>query len=199
MGRRAPFRFSRALAVTTASFGLAAGAHTLAGGTLPAPEILVGLLALALAPVMILARAKITAPGMLVLLGAGQLALHQAFDAFTVSAAFIPAASEHLHGQAVAGTLTAGPLMTGHTAAPGALMVALHALATLATALLLARGEAAVWALAAWLRPLVHLPAALEIPVLPPAPAPPVVFVPSRWRSLRLPARRGPPSFFHAL
>ncbi|HAP88867.1 MAG TPA: hypothetical protein DCR15_03390, partial [Arthrobacter bacterium] len=65
MGTRAPFRFSRALAVTTASFSLAAGAHVLAGGTLPAP-------------VMILAKAKITAPVMVVLLGAGQWALHQA-------------------------------------------------------------------------------------------------------------------------
>ena len=199
MGTRAPFRFSRALAVTTASFSLAAGAHALAGGTLPAPEILLGLLALALAPVMILAQTKITAPVMMVLLGAGQLALHQAFDAFTVSAAFIPTASGHLHGQAVAGTLASGPLMTGHTAAPGALMLALHALATLATALILARGEAAVWALAAWLRPLVRLLAALVLPAMPEVPAPPVVFVPSRWRSLRLPARRGPPSCFHAL
>jgi hypothetical protein len=148
---------------------------------------------------MILAQTKITAPVMMVLLGAGQLALHQAFDAFTVSAAFIPTASGHLHGQAVAGTLASGPLMTAHTAAPGALMLALHALATLATALILARGEAAVWALAAWLRPLVRLLAALVLPAMPEVPAPPVVFVPSRWRSLRLPARRGPPSCFHAL
>jgi len=199
MGTRAPFRFSRALAVTTASFSLAAGAHVLAGGTLPAPEILLGLLVLALAPVMILAKAKITAPVMMVLLGAGQLALHQAFDAFTVSAAFVPTASEHLHGHEAAGTVVTGPLMTGHTAAPGALMLALHALATLVTALILARGEAAVWALAAWLRPLVRLLAAMVLPVLPEVPAPPVVFVPSRWRSLRLPARRGPPSCFLAL
>jgi len=185
MGTRAPFRFSRALAVTTASFSLAAGAHVLAGGTLPAP-------------VMILAKAKITAPVMVVLLGAGQWALHQALDAFTVAAAFVPTASEHLHGHESAGTLVTGPLMAGHATAPGALMLALHALATVATALILARGEAAVWALAAWLRPLTTLLSVPVIHTLPAVPARPVVFVPSRWRSLRLPARRGPPSSFPA-
>ncbi|HCN21187.1 MAG TPA: hypothetical protein DIT15_02890 [Arthrobacter bacterium] len=74
----------------------------------------------------------------------------------------------------------------------------LHALATVATALILARGEAAVWALAAWLRPLTTLLSVPVIHTLPAVPARPVVFVPSRWRSLRLPARRGPASSFPA-
>ena len=81
-----------------------------------------------------------------------------------------------------------------HTEGPA--MLAAHAVATLATALVLARGEAAVWALISWLRPLVRM---LEALILLPAPAVPAFtqeHLPRVWRSLRLPARRGPPSAF---
>ncbi|MGN6442675.1 MAG: hypothetical protein ACTHL6_12355, partial [Arthrobacter sp.] len=72
-------------------------------------------------------------------------------------------------------------------------MLVLHAAATLVTALVLARGEAAVWALAAWLRPIIRILTPVVIPDWPVQPAPPAVVVLSRWRNLRLPARRGPP------
>ncbi|QCB98975.1 hypothetical protein E5206_11170 [Arthrobacter sp. PAMC25564] len=188
----APLRFPRAVAVTAAVFALAAGAHVLAGGELPGPGIAVGLLVLVLAPVMVLTRIRITAPVMAVLLGAGQLALHEAFDALSVSSGFAAGSGGHLHGT-VPVLPPAGALMPEHTAAPGALMLVLHAAATLATALLLARGEAALWALAAWLRPLIRLLTAVLIPDWPHLPAPHLIVIPSRWRSLRLPARRGPP------
>lgn len=74
-------------------------------------------------------------------------------------------------------------------------MLILHAAATLATALILAGGEAAVWALAAWLCPPDpdRILTAVVIPDWPHLPAPRLTVIPSRWRSLRLPARRGPP------
>lgn len=194
----APFRFPRAVAFTAAMFALAAGAHVLAGGSLPGPAIFAALVALVLAPMMILAKIRITAPAMAGLLGAGELVLHEAFNALSVSAGFTPVPGGHLHGTGPASHL-AGALMPEHAAAPGALMLILHAAATLATGLVLARGEAAVWALAAWLRPLVRILTAVAIPDWPHLPAPHLTVVPSRWRSLRLPALRGPPRVQPAL
>jgi hypothetical protein len=188
----APLRFPRAVAVTAAVFALAALAHMLAGGELPGPNIALGLLVLVLAPVMVLTKIRITAPVMAGLLGAGQLALHEAFDALSVSSGFTAVSGGHLHGTGAA-LPSAAALMPEHTAAPGALMLVLHTAATLTTALLLARGEAALWALAAWLRPLIRLLTAVLIPDWPRLPAPPLTVIPSRWRSLRLPALRGPP------
>ncbi|HEY8699456.1 MAG TPA: hypothetical protein VIM08_00630 [Arthrobacter sp.] len=188
----APFRFSRAAAVTAAVFALAAGAHVLSGGSLPGPAISAGLLALVLAPVMILTGIKITAPVMALLLGAGQFVLHEAFDALSVSAESSAVSAGHLHSTMPA-LSPAASLMPAHAAGGDALTLILHAAATVATALLLARGEAALWALAAWLRPLVRLLTALVIHSWPRLPLPDPVVIPSRWRNLRLPALRGPP------
>jgi hypothetical protein len=188
----APFRFPRAVAFTAAVFALAAGAHVLAGGSLPEPAIFAGLVVLVLAPVMILAKIRITAPVMAGLLGAGQLVLHEAFNALSASAEFTHVAGGHLHGTGPVPP-SAVALMPQHAAAPGVLMLIVHAAATLATALVLARGEAAVWSLAAWLCPLIRILTAVVIPDWPHLPAPYLTVVPSRWRSLRLPALRGPP------
>jgi hypothetical protein len=192
----APFRFPRAVAFTAAMFALAAGAHVLAGGLLPQPAIVAGIVALVLAPVTILSKTKINMPAMIALLGSSQLVLHWAFDAFSVSASFTPTAASHVHDASAVPLSTA--LMPEHAAVPGALMLALHAAATLATALVLAKGEAAVWALAAWLRPLVRILSAVAIPEWPHVPAPAAVVIPFQWRSLRLPALRGPPAFHAA-
>ena len=192
IGLRAPFRFPRAIAFTAAMFALASGAHVLAGGTLPALPIFAGLVALAMAPVMILARVRITAPVTGALIGGGQLVLHEAFSALSVSVEFTPAAGSHVHGPGPVAPYAAA-LMPGHVGDPGVLMLALHAAATLGTAMVLARGEAALWALAAWLRPLVRILTAVVIPDWPHLPAPDLAVIASRWRSLRLPALRGPP------
>lgn len=193
----APFRFPRAVAFTAAMFSLATGAHVLAGGSLPQPAITAGIVALVLMPVMMLSKTKINAPGMIGLLGFSQLVLHGAFNALSVSAGFTSAAGAHVHGTPLVPS-SAADMMPGHAAVPGVLMLALHAAATLATALVLARGEAAAWALAAWLRPLIRALAAVAIPAWPHVPAPPAVVVCSRWRNLRLPALRGPPAFLAA-
>ena len=77
-----------------------------------------------------------------------------------------------------------------------ALMLGGHTLATLACALLLAKGEDALWSLAAWLRPLVKLPeAAMPDAVAVPAAAGwPAASAPLPWRNLRPDCRRGPPA-----
>lgn len=194
----APFRLPRTVAFTAAMFALAAGAHLLAGGALPQPAIVAGVVALILVPVTILSKKKINAPAMIGLLGSSQVVLHWAFDALSVSTTFTPAAGgTHLHGASPVSPAAAA-LLPEHAAVPGVLMLALHTAATLATALVLARGEAAVWALAAWLRPLVRILAALAIPDWPRIPLPAAVVIPFRWRNLRLPALRGPPAF-HAV
>lgn len=188
----APFRFPRAVAFTAAMFALAAGAHVLAGGVLPQPAILTGLVALVLLPVMMLAKIRINTPVTAFLLTAGQLVLHEAFSALSVSQSFAPVAGEHVHA---AGPLAAvaGGGAAEHFHAADPLMLVLHGLATIATAVVLARGEAAVWALAAWLRPLIRILAAVFLPDLPQLPAPRVPVFGALWRSLRLPTRRGPP------
>jgi len=175
---RAPFRFPRAVAFTAAMFALATGAHLLAGGSLPGPAIFAGLVALVLAPVMILANIRITAPVMAGLLGAGELVLHEAFNALSVSSGVAPVAGGHLHGTGPVPLSTVAP-MPEHAAAPGALMLILHVAATLATALVLARGEAAVWSLAAWLRPLIRILTAVVIPDWPHLPVPHRIVIPS--------------------
>ncbi|WP_445155349.1 hypothetical protein ACTWLI_03780 [Arthrobacter sp. Hor0625] len=198
IGITPPFQFHRAAAFTAAMFALAASAHLLAGGSLPDPTIVAGLFALTLAPVMIVAKTRITAPVMTVLLGSSQLLLHEAFNGLSVPTAFTPISDGHLHGTGPVLPLTS-TLMPEHAAAPGSLMLILHTAATLVTALVLARGEAAVWALAAWLRPLIRILTAVVIFVCPHLRAPLVLVIPSRWRSLRLPALRGPPAAPSAL
>ncbi len=186
----APLRFPRAMAVTTAMVALAAGAHVMAGGALPHPVIFLGLVALVLAPVMILASFKVAAPAMAGLLVASQLILHEAFNALSMPAGFQHIAVGHLHGP---GSVLPATAFTPDYAVPNTLMLVLHAAATLATAVVLARGEAAVWALAVWLRPIIRILTPVVIPDWPLQPARPAVVVLSRWRNLRLPARRGPP------
>ena len=187
------------LALTALS--LAAGAHTLAGGQLPSSGILLALLALTGLATTTATRLKLNFPAMAGLLGAGQLVLHEAFTAFSA-----PALGAAPTGNVASHHLGPVPLPVGvdgqlavsgldsHAALP---MLAGHALATILCALLLARGEAALWSLAAWLRPLLRLP----VPVTPDAvTVPPAITgwpadsAPQPWRNLRRDCRRGPPA-----
>ena len=134
---------------------LAAGAHTLAGGQLPSPGILLALLALTGLASTTATRLKLNLPALAGLLGAGQLVLHEAFTAFS-GPALSPALAGAVSGPGdrahhvgpvplpagIGSTLAAPGLDSG----PALLMLAGHALATLLCAVLLARGEAALWA-----------------------------------------------------
>jgi hypothetical protein len=187
---RALFRLARAAVVGGATVFLAAGAHVAGGGALPDPLIVVGILALVLVPAIALAGRKISVVGMLGMLGAGQLGLHWAFDALSVSASAAPPPStSHVH---VLAALSA-PSTSDHLHGDSTLMLVGHILATIVTALVLARGEQALWALLAWLTPLVRLLAAAAPHPAPALPAFSEEPLPPAWRTLRLPARRGPP------
>ena len=203
---RAPFHALRSAMVALTVLSLAAGAHTLAGGQLPPPGILLALLALTGLAATTATRLKLNLPALAGILGAGQLVLHEAFTAFSGPAlggsASGPAAGVPPHHAAPV-PLSLGADSTLAASGPelqlsllSLLMLAGHALATLLCAALLARGEDALWSLAAWLRPLLRLPAA----VAPDAVAVPAVTgwlaesAPLPWRNLRRDCRRGPPA-----
>jgi hypothetical protein len=201
---QAPFHALRSAIVATTIVTLAAAAHVVAGGQLPAPAILFAFLALTGLVSTTATRLKLNFPAMSSLLGAGQVVLHEAFAAFSTPAGWpgpgtatgaiaapahhaglgtIPVPADHLQLHELDSALTLS-------------MLAGHALATLACALLLAKGEDALWSLAAWLRPLVQLPAAvLPRPALTRVlPRRSVGAVPLPWRNLRRDCRRGPPA-----
>lgn len=196
----ASFRLLRTGLIGSIILGLAAGGHMAGGGKLPEPAILMALCALTVLPVAILTRFRLSMPVLAGLLGAGQFWLHWAFCALSpgVSSA---APLQSGHSGHVSGLLPGTPIaaLPAHTAASDWHMFAAHAVATLGTTLLLARGEQALWSLAAWLRPLVQLPAPTPIqPPRGPAPCAVPAVLPDGLRGLRLPSRRGPPALVPA-
>ena len=202
---RAPFHALRSAMVALTILSLAAGAHTLAGGQLPSPGILLALLALTGLASTTATRLKLNLPALAGLLGAGQLVLHEAFTAFS-GPALSPSLAGAVSGPGdVAHHAGPGPLPAGFgstlaaqglDSGPTLLMLAGHALATLLCAILLARGEAALWALAAWLRPLLRLPSPVtpDAIVVPSAAGWPAESAPLPWRNLRRDCPRGPPA-----
>ncbi len=201
----APFRWLRSGAIGGTILALAAGAHTLAGGVLPAPILMLALTALTAVVSVAVTSIRVPLALMLALLGASQLLLHNAFDLLSnptvPTAAFVdPAMAHHLMGvhTALAPQATAMAQMSmqpGHPAAELAMTLA-HVGATLATAVVLAKGEDALWLLADWLRPLVRLAAPASVAV---APSPSLSAAnspirPQPRRNLRADSRRGPPA-----
>jgi hypothetical protein len=198
MTTRASFRVFRSGLIGSIILGLAAGGHLAGGGRLPDPAILVALCAVAVVPVAALTRFRLSFPVLAGLIGAGQAWLHWSFSALSAGAPMVPAPVVHA-GHAAA----ALPPEVFPSAMPAAgtdgLMLAAHAAATLGTALLLARGEQALSALASWLRPLVRLPESVTIvPARAPGPAPAPLILPLGRLGRRLPTRRGPPAFMPA-
>ncbi|MDQ0770662.1 hypothetical protein QF031_003411 [Pseudarthrobacter defluvii] len=199
--RRAPFHLLRASALATGTLALAAGAHVAAGGRLPAPGILLAVLVLTALASTVATRLRLSFPALAALLGGGQLALHELLTAFSAPLPATAAGTDsgHVHGDNLAAFHGFAPLAEHLSPAdPGLapLMLASHAAATLGCALLLAKGETALWTLAGWLRPFAGLPRPL-------APIPAVrldgqfTHSPLRrspWRNLRQDSRRGPPS-----
>lgn len=201
MPHHGPLRLFRSLVFTGAIVGLAAGGHLLGGGTLPAPMITLALTALLLVPVTWLSKRELSFPALLGLLGVGQAVLHEALSTLSVSAVCqAPATGRGSHhaGTSSLHCLPANPVeLSAHTGTgidPLAMLTG-HALAVLATAWLLRRGEAALWQLLAWLRPLAVLPRPAVIPVAGPRTfAHDPVLIPAPRRNLRRHSLRGPPS-----
>lgn len=189
-----PFRFLRTAVLAIAVLALAAGAHVLGGGQLPPAPVMAACTALTTLGVMAVTRWKMSAFSLAGILTAGQGMLHEAFSALAGPASAPSGPALHFHGVAAGGpglipTLPSHPQT--HLEPP---MMAAHILATLLTAVLLSRGEAALWALAAWLRPLTVL-RAVRIPAMSRQPLPPPFPQHARrWRALGRHPLRGPPA-----
>ncbi|WP_455837002.1 hypothetical protein [Pseudarthrobacter siccitolerans] len=197
--QRAPFRLLRTAALAGSILSLAAAAHVSGGGSLPPSPVLAACMALVVMGVTVMTRWKLKVPVLGLALAGGQGLLHALLSVLSPATADTPAPRPVLPG-AHGHTLGSGALMpVGQDAHAhlvwdlGPAMFTAHLAATVLTALLLAKGEAALWALAAWLRPILFLAPVTFVPVLTPlVPAPrqaPVL----RWIMLRTHPRRGPP------
>lgn len=126
-------RAVRVFLLATTVVALSLVMHLLAGGDHPGTVsvlVLAGLTTLALLPPT---RREITLPGLVVMLSAGQIVLHVAFEQCALLAA-APTAAHH------------------PTPAPsGWMMIVAHVVATLVTAVVLRHGEALLWRLRDWL------------------------------------------------
>ncbi|WP_204912662.1 hypothetical protein [Microlunatus spumicola] len=152
-------RVVRAAVLGGTSLMLATGAHVLGGGSLPGPGVLlVASVLLGLLAALLTAR-RLRLPLLVGLLGAEQLALHELFRLAGVARACAPGAlppstyathgthAAHAAHAAVGSTVptcAAGDMVMA-SGAPAWVMTALHVVAVLATAWLLARGEAWLW------------------------------------------------------
>ncbi|MFE5835376.1 hypothetical protein [Arthrobacter sp. NPDC056493] len=198
MKPHASFRLFRSGLIGSIILGLAAGGHLAGGGQLPMPAILAALCAVTMVPVAALTRFKLSLPVLIGLIGGGQAWLHWAFDAMSAetSTAIAQAPLSGHAGHAPASLNHEALMLAGptHESAPDGLMFAAHAVATLATALLLAHGERALAALADWLGPLFWTPEpAVIVPVRGPFSCASAALLPPKHHSVRLPSRRGPP------
>lgn len=205
-----PFRLLRTTVVGATVLGLAAGAHLVGGGTLPAPAIMAAILALHILCSSIATNFRLTPAAMVALLASSQLVLHQGFETLSHGISANPAPGmEHLgHGAHMSAEAHASAMMAattavgapgmeslGHAAYMSGWMGLAHVAATLTAAGLLAHGENALWSLAGWLRPLYKRAAVVLVlparPTLPSIIMRPLPCVP--WRNQPPDTRRGPP------
>jgi hypothetical protein len=201
---RASFRLFRTGLIGSVVLGLATGGHLAGGGQMPPAAVLAALCAVTMVPVAALTRFRLSFPALTGLIGATQIWLHWAFSALSAGAsAAAPQAqlSGHAgHAPAALGHETLTVAAAAHSAVPDGLMLAAHAVATLATALVLARGEQALGVLAGWLRPLLRQPEpASIIPARAPGACAIAEVLPPARPAVRLPSRRGPPAFASAV
>jgi hypothetical protein len=193
---RVPFHLLRSVALALAVISLAGGAHVIAGGSLPAAPIMLALLALTGLATTLATRFKLGFPAAAALLGGGQVLLHEAFTALGPVSASANAQHTH-HAEQIPVLGDASEHLHALDASLGWAMLAGHVLASAASALLFAKGEHALWQLAAWLRPLWRALAPLFRPDAGTRPAltsAPSAFLPRPWRNLRQDSRRGPPA-----
>ncbi|MBF5083034.1 hypothetical protein [Quadrisphaera sp. INWT6] len=221
---RGALRLLRSGVLAACALGLSAGAHALAGGHLPGAAPLAALAAATWTACWVAVRWRLPAPAVVALLGAGQVGFHAALSALEPAAVgghgaarAVPAGLEalaatgngHAHATTQATSHLAGHAsalwLGGPTSADAAMLLA-HTAAAAAVGLVVARGEAALWDLCAWLAPLApSLLLALLLLVAPPGtavrrrPAAGCLDRPRLRRELsRLHRRRGPPGLLAA-
>jgi hypothetical protein len=197
-------RIFRAGVVTGCIFSLAAAGHLFAGGVLPAPVIVAAMLLVLLVPVTWLAGRQLSFGALLAVLGTGNVLLHAGFEAQSVPGICEPRAPAHSgHAQAVhclphpaAGPAAAQPFAADALAVDaGVVMLAAHLAAVVLTAGAIRRGEAALWQLLAWLRPLIRQlrPALVVADTCGSRPDTAFTLLARPWPNMRVDCRRGPP------
>ncbi|MEV4300777.1 MFS transporter [Microbispora rosea] len=185
-----PLRLARAAAFTAVCLGLGVVAHLFSGGAVAPGALALGLPAV-FAAALPLSGGERTLRAILPLLTALQVVLHVLF---ALSSPSSPSAVHLVSGHAMPGHAMVGHVMVGHM--PGLGMLLGHGWAVVLTALWLARGEAALWAL---LRRLAVRLTRIAADPAPPVFAPPASPHPNEPRLPRFLAprhcvtRRGPP------
>ncbi|HEX2704919.1 MAG TPA: hypothetical protein VHM65_04110 [Candidatus Lustribacter sp.] len=181
-------RALRSGVVAVSIVGLACAAHVQGGGALPSGPGLAVLIALTACVVGVTTGRRLGVYAIGATLGLGQVCLHVALGALTSGAA--TTAHVMVQGRAVAHLPAAHVAHAGHSSGR---MLLTHALATALTAILLAFGERALWAL--WERVCpraAFAPIRLRLGIARPAFAPGEVCRPAS-PSFRWPPLRGPP------
>lgn len=186
--------YVRSAVLVSLVLSLSSASHVLGAGHLPPLGIIALLGALLLVPITLLTRRALSFRSIVLVMGAGQLVLHTLFELTAAPASCLPSAAQPGHHAAF--ELACSPVVREQLAGQhGVSMLLLHAVATLVLALAVARSDAAVVLLAAWLRPLVTPSAELPAPV--PAPRGLVPEQPVRVPPLpvhaSVPTLRGPP------
>ncbi len=125
---RGMLRAARVAAVVACVVGVSLAGHVAGGGDVPGLPTLAGTAAVVAVYAGALTRNRLSTGELIGAIGAGQVLLHMAF-------------------------MTSGAAHAG-----GASMLAGHAGATVVLGLVLAQGEAAIWALWCWLRPRLDAP-----------------------------------------
>jgi hypothetical protein len=163
-------KLARAALFAISAVLLAAAAHV-AGGEPVSPLVAVLAVPAVTALMNLLARRRRGLPTLLPALAGTQLVLHEVFmtTAGSGSCHSDAAAMSGMPGMTTAVTMHCSMPMTQHGWSTAMLLT--HGIATVLTAVVLARGEAAVWTLAQWLGlPTLPAPSAPQWPARPPAP-----------------------------
>lgn len=167
--RDQPARLFRAAVVSAVVFTLSTGAHVIGGGTLPHAHIVLALTTVTMLACTAGIRHALRLPVAITVLCAGQFMLHHAFELLRTAAACVPVSPHLRHWPDHAFTsCTTGPLAIQQPAegsGASVVMSTAHLAATVTTAVVITRGEEALNATAAWLRPLF---AALRLAGFPP-------------------------------
>jgi hypothetical protein len=195
-----PWPVLRSAVVTVLVLGIAAAAHTGAGGRLPPLPLMVLFAVLVMAPVTALSRRRLSLPVLGGILATGQTILHLAFTSLSgpgrhCGPAGMAAHSHHQPEVVLDCVLegTTGIADTVPSGAGSAAMTSAHVLATALTALFLAHAEAALWQLRAWLRPLTRRLQPAALPGTFTVPTPVAASRPRPVPATSATAPRGPP------
>lgn len=186
--------YLRSAVLVSLILSLSSLSHVLGAGHLPAPSVILLLGALMIMPLRLLARRTLSFRSSLLAMAAGQGALHGIF-AMTAAPAVCRTSSAQ-PGHHAAFELACSPMGQEQLGQQGgAAMLLLHAIATVVLALAVARSDAAVALLGAWLRPLAVLPSGVT--GIAPEPRRVVPVQPARVTPLTVhasvPTLRGPP------